>query len=110
MFSRDVADPEITDPQVIAFLTKVAEAYAKLSPDEQRHILAHVDTFLNFLSTSSLEDIQKATESLSQSSGRLVSLTESLERSTTRMIWLTTALVIESLAIAGLTLALLFRP
>ena len=71
-------------------------------------ILAHVDTFLNLLSTSSLEDIQEATESLSRSSSRLVTLTQSLDRSTGRMIWLTTALVIESLAIAGLTLALLF--
>lgn len=104
-----VTDPELTDPQVVEFLKKVAEAYGKMTSDEQRHILAHVDTFLNFLSTSSLEDIYGATESLSRSSGRLVTLTESLGRSTNRMIWLTTALVIESLAIAGLTLALLFR-
>jgi hypothetical protein len=96
-------------PEGAEFLRKLAEAYGKLSPEEQRHLLAHVDTFLNLLSTSSLGDIQQATESLSQPSSRLVVLTQSLERSTSQMIWLTTALVIESLAIAGLTVALLLH-
>ena len=93
----------------VEFVNKVAEAYGKLSPEQQRHILAHVDTFLNFLSTTSLGEIQEATESLSRSSGRLVTLTQSLERSTSRMTWLTAALVAESLAIAGLTVALLLH-
>ena len=101
------ADP--SPAEGVEFLKKIADAYGKLRAEEQRHILAHVDTFLNLLSTSSLGDIQLATDSLSQSSSRLVDLTQSLDRSTSRMIWLTAALVIESFAIAGLTLALLFH-
>lgn len=99
--------PDQSQPDGGELFEKIAEAYGRLSPEQQRHILAHIDTFLSLLSTSSLGDIQEATESLSRSSGQLVALTVSLDRSSNRMIWLTTALVIESLAIAGLTLALL---
>lgn len=104
-----MTDPEPIDPRAVDFIKKLAEAYGKLTPEQQRHLLAHIDTFLNFIATSSLGEIQGATESLSQSSGKLVNLTDSLGQSTRRMIWLTAALVLESAVIAGLTVTLLFH-
>ena len=94
-----MAKLSLTDEEVEA-VGKLLDRYLELPKDQQETILAHAHAFFTFVSTMRLDRIENSTQSLAESSAKMVSLTESLDRSSARVTTLTKLL-------AGLTVVLI---